>query len=159
LKYEKPHLPYDEQLKLLANRGLRYSDQRAAIQALRSIGYYRLSAYTYVLRAPGEATADGTRPPRADAFVEGARFEDAVALCLFDQGLRLCLLDALQQIEVAMRVQIGYQLGKTDPFGHLRRTSLDSETCAQPGRDCDSGLDARIAANLGIRDRDLCTSG
>ena len=74
------------------------------------------------------------RPTRADTFIEGARFEDAVALCLFDHHLRLCLLDALQQIEIAMRVQIGYQLGKADPFGHLYRESLDLDTCAQPGR-------------------------
>jgi abortive infection bacteriophage resistance protein len=82
------------------------------------------------------------RPTRADTFIEGARFEDAVALCLFDHHLRLCLLDALQQIEIAMRVQIGYQLGKADPFGHLHRESLDLDTCAQPGRDSASELDA-----------------
>jgi abortive infection bacteriophage resistance protein len=132
VKYSKPHLPYDQQLKLLMSRGLGCDDQRAAISALKSVGYYRLSAYTYVLRAPGLPTAGGSRPPRSDQFVDGARLEDALSLCRFDHHLRLCLLDALQQIEIGMRVQIGYQLGKTDPFGHLNRTSLDLVACAQP---------------------------
>ena len=132
MTYAKPHLPYDQQLQLLASRGLTYGDQRAAIRALKSIGYYRFSAYTYVLRKPGEPTVDGSRPPRSDTFVDGATFEDALALCRFDHDLRLCLLDGLQQIEVGMRFQIGYQLGKTHPFAHLAREHLDEEACSAP---------------------------
>ena len=130
-RYAKPHLPYDQQLQRLAGRGLTYSNQAAAIRALKRIGYYRFSAYTYVFRKPGQPTADGTRPPRLDDFVDGATFESALALCAFDHELRLCLLDALQQIEVGMRVQIGYQLGKTDTFGHLECSALDAAACAK----------------------------
>lgn len=130
-RYAKPHLPYDQQLQRLADRDLTYQDQAAAIRALKRIGYYRFSAYTYVFRKPGPPTADGSRPLRADEFVDGARFEDALALCTFDHDLRLCLLDALQHIEVGMRVQIGYQLGKTHTFGHLERSVLDQVACSK----------------------------
>lgn len=147
MEYSKPHLPYDQQLRLLAKRGLRYDDERKAIQALKSIGYYRLSAYTYVFRAAGSRRTDGAQPTRPETFVEGARFEDAVALCLFDHDLRLCLLDALQRIEVGMRVQIGYQLGKTDPFGHVDRKMLDPAACSQPGRGTRGGSRARPDAH------------
>lgn len=132
--YGKPHLPYDQQLKLLVGRGLIYGDQRAAIRILKTVGYYRLSAYTYALRKPGAPSPDGGRTPRLDDFVARATFEDATALCRADHDLRLVLMDALQQIEVGMRVQIGYQLGKTDTFGHLNRSSLDAGACSQPGR-------------------------
>lgn len=129
--YPKPHLPYDQQLQRLSDRGLSYRDQAAAIRALKRIGYYRLSAYTYVFRRSGATNADGTRGPRADEFVDGATFEAALALCTFDHELRLCLLDALQQIEVGMRVQIGYHLGKANTFGHLDRIALDGRACGE----------------------------
>lgn len=131
-RYAKPHLPYDQQLQRLAGRGLTYVDQAAAIRALKRIGYYRFSAYTYVFRKPGQPTEDGSRPSRDDEFIDGATFEAVLALCAFDHELRLCLLDALQQIEVGLRVQIGYQLGKASTFGHLDRSSLDQAACDQP---------------------------
>lgn len=128
-RYAKPHLPYDQQLQRLAGRGLTYVDQAVAIRTLKRIGYYRFSAYTYVFRKPGPPNPDGSRSPRADEFVEDATFEAVLALCTFDHELRLCLLNALQQIEVGMRGQIGYQLGKTHSFGHLNRSALDATAC------------------------------
>ena len=129
MEYIKPHLRYDEQLSLLAGRGLSYDDRAAAIRALKSIGYYRLSAYTYALRQPGPETQDGSRPIRSDEFVAGANFEDVLTLYRFDNHLRNCLLDGLQQIEVGMRVRIGHQLGKADKFGHLDPQFLDARRC------------------------------
>jgi abortive infection bacteriophage resistance protein len=133
VKYAKPHLNYNEQVALLRARGLVVSDAPGAVRALRRIGYYRLSAYTYVLRRPAPR-GDGARLTRLDAFVDGARFEHAVALCDFDDRLRAILLTGLQKLEVAMRVQIGYQLGKTDPHGHLDVAHLDPARCAEPSR-------------------------
>jgi abortive infection bacteriophage resistance protein len=130
--YSKPHLTYHRQLDLLASRGMTYRDRSSATQALRSIGYYRLSGYTYVFRQEGPANEDGTRGPRRDTFVPSSRLEDAIALHDFDRTLRLTLLEGLQQIEGGLRVKIGYQLGKTDPFGHLNPAALDPAACARP---------------------------
>ncbi len=46
-----------------------------------------------------------------DSFAEGATFEDAVALYQFDKQLRLLVMDAIEQIEVAARVDIAHHLG------------------------------------------------
>lgn len=134
MKYTKPHLNYNEQVELLRNRGLRIDDAPGAVRTLRRIGYYRLSAYTYVLRAPGPPVLQGEQPKRSDSFVDGATFDEAVALSDFDDRLRSVLLTGLQKIEVGLRVQIGYQLGKSDPHGHLLVEHLDGERCSAPSR-------------------------
>ena len=47
--YNKPHLSFQQQLKLLKARGLEVTDDDAALAYLNRIGYYRLSAYCYPL--------------------------------------------------------------------------------------------------------------
>ena len=132
MKYDKPHLAYDEQLRRVADRGMVYDDQAKAIRSLKFIGYYRLSAYTYPFRQFSEQDEHG-KPigPRPDAFQDGSRFEDAVALHEFDQKLRRCLSNGLEEVELGLRTQIAYHLGKADPFGHLDHTWLDEEACAR----------------------------
>lgn len=131
MKYVKPHLPYDQQLQRIVERGMPYADQKAAVRALQHIGYYRFSAYTYPFRQFNPTGADG-RPsrPRPDAFQEGSLFEHAVALHDFDQSLRRCLANGLEDVEIGLRTQIAYTLGKTDPFGHLDGRALDAKACA-----------------------------
>lgn len=131
MEYDKPHLPYDQQLSLLTSRGMTYADRTTASQALKRIGYYRLSAYTYVFREQGPELQNGERGPRSDQFVTGATLEDALALHNFDRDLRAVLLDGLHIIEVGLRVRIGYTLGKTDRFGHLTSAALDPTACAK----------------------------
>ncbi|WP_165350448.1 Abi family protein [Xylanimonas protaetiae] len=127
MDYTKPHKNYAEQVQLLTDRGLEVSDRAVAVRALKRLGYYRLSAYTYPLRRPSE---DGQG--RAPEFVDGARLDDALTLCDFDDRLRATLLSGLQKLEVAMRAQVGYQLGKTHPFGHLDPKHLDTARCQKP---------------------------
>jgi abortive infection bacteriophage resistance protein len=130
VEYAKPHLPYDKQLELITSRGMTYADRRVASQALKRIGYYRLSAYTYVFRKPGPPLPNGDHGPRSDNFVCGATLDDAIALHNFDRDLRAVLLEGLHIIEVGLRVRIGYTLGKTDRFGHLTSAALDPTACA-----------------------------
>jgi abortive infection bacteriophage resistance protein len=49
-----------------------------------------------------------------------ARFQDAVALYVFDKKLRLHVLDAIERIEVAVRVDIAYLMGKKDTFAYTK---------------------------------------
>jgi len=46
----KPFLTYQQQLDLLKSRGLVVHDDEKALSTLRSISYYRLSAYSLTLR-------------------------------------------------------------------------------------------------------------
>lgn len=109
----KQWLDLEDQVKLLKQRGMLIDDDQKAISYLERIGYYRLSGYSYPFR---EFSADSGR---LDTFVEGTRLSDVIDLFVFDKKLRLLALDALERIELAVRVDIAYLLGQRDPLCHL----------------------------------------
>lgn len=125
--YNKPYLTFEQQLALLQSRGLGVTDEAAALAYLRRIGYYRLSAYWYPLRQVVPSQAAGPAPiigQRADTFRPGSTFEQVLALYVFDKRLRLLALDAIERIEVALRVDVSYRLGQRDPFAHMNPDML-----------------------------------
>ena len=106
---------FEDQLEILRSRGLEISDNDAAVRYLDRIGYYGLSGYWYPFR---KLDADSKNSFRLNEFMEGSRFEDAVKLYVFDKKLRLLALDAIERIELAVRVDIAHLLGKKDIFAH-----------------------------------------
>jgi abortive infection bacteriophage resistance protein len=96
--YNKPHLPFDQQLTLLKNRGLGITDDALGIAYLGRIGYYRLSAYLYPMRTPlisQDQTTQKIKVTRQDQFMAGSTFDNALQMYVFDKKLRLLLLDAI----------------------------------------------------------------
>jgi abortive infection bacteriophage resistance protein len=67
-----------------------------------------------------DVAASGARghAARLDNFIPGSRFEDVVRLYVFDKKLRLLALDALERIEMAVRVDVAYRLGQRDARAH-----------------------------------------
>ena len=125
--YKKPHLSFDQQLDLLKARGLEVTDDTAALAYLTRIGYYRLSAYWYPLRRPLISQDPATlklKVTREDQFCLGIKFEHALSMYVFDKRLRLLLLDAIERIEVSMRVDISHTLGRRDTFAHMNAEML-----------------------------------
>jgi abortive infection bacteriophage resistance protein len=125
--YNKPHLPFDQQLTLLKNRGLGITDDALGIAYLRRIGYYRLSAYLYPMRTPlisQDQTTQKIKVTRQDQFMAGSTFDDALQMYVFDKKLRLLLLDAIERVEVTLRVDISYMLGSKDTFAHTNPCML-----------------------------------
>src|SRR5574344_342268 len=119
MKPLKPWLAFTEQLDVLQARGLEVENRAAALDYLNRLGYYRLSGYWYPLREiDRESSARLGRPVREDRFVPGSRFEDVVKLYVFDKKLRLLALDALERIEMAVRVDVAHLLGQRDPAAH-----------------------------------------
>lgn len=115
----KRWLSFTDQLELLQARGLYVDDRAAALDYLERLGYYRLSGYWYPLRRIDEAASQAQgKPVRLDEFVPGSRFEDVVRLYVFDKKLRLLALDALERIEMAVRVDVAHLLGERDPRAH-----------------------------------------
>lgn len=133
MQYAKPHLTYQEQLSLLKTRGLGCSDDDRALHVLRAVGYYRLSAYVYPLRALRDASEPQTSPfhYRSNQVCAGATFEQVESLWRFDRGLRILLLDAMETIEVGIRTRVAYVLGSHHPFGHVEREALNEVACAR----------------------------
>lgn len=130
--YNRPHLSFAEQLAKLKERGLTVADDAAAIEWLRNLGYYRLSAYWYPFRQRQVVQASPNQLANRvlDTFVPGSTFEAAVALYRFDKRLRLLLMDAIEQIEVAARVDIAHYLGVKHTFAQEEAGLLDGKFTA-----------------------------
>lgn len=106
---------YEEQIDLLASRGMSIHDRDWAVDHLRSINYYRLSGYWYpfrMLRGEGE--------PRSDRFLPGTDLREVVALHDFDARLRAAAFTALSHVELTIRARLGHELGRVDPLIHHR---------------------------------------
>jgi len=97
MKYSKPPLSIDEQIKLLESRGLIISDKTEAKRYLSNISYYRLSAYMYPFKDLATDKFDGK-----------ITFEEIIDLYFFDKELRLLIFDAIESIEVTFRTQLIY---------------------------------------------------
>ena len=89
---------YEEQVSILKERGLHIESEQKAIDVLKRINYYRLTAYGLTLK-----TSD-----KADQYKSGTSFEHILKLYEFDKELRLLLLDAIESIETAFRAHIAY---------------------------------------------------
>lgn len=116
---------YDQQVDLLAGRGMDVGDRVEAINVLRRINYYRLSGYWYPFRQ-----LSGTQ--RLDDFFPGTRLDDVVELYEFDARLRAATFSVLTPIELAIRALLGHELGRIDPCAHLDPASLGPRARSGP---------------------------
>lgn len=128
IPYTKPHLPIPDQIALLQSRGMAITDHAKAADHLQRHGYYRLSGYWFPARMlqpvmlPDGAIA--LRP--TDAFRAGTTLENIVNLCVFDKKLRMLLLDALERIEVSLRVEAALFLSAKSPIAHRETQHLSA---------------------------------
>lgn len=100
-KYNKPPTNVSQQLVNLKTRKLTINSDQQAENYLYSIGYYRLiCGYGSFFRQ-----YDGT-----DNFIAGTTFQQIINLYVFDQKLKLLILEAIERIEVAIRGMWGYHL-------------------------------------------------
>lgn len=125
--YTKPHLTFADQLRLLKSRGLIIDDEAEAEHLLSVIGYYRLSGYWYSYRR----RLDGA--DRDDQFVEGTNLRQVVRLYDTDRRLKLHVLDAVERIEIGIRVMIGFTLGRRGAYAHLEARNLDGRFTQSSG--------------------------
>lgn len=114
----KPWKSIHEQLEILRSRGLRIEDDDRAKRYLTRLGYYRLSGYWYPFRQFRNVDNGQTAELRCDDFMEGSGFGDLVKLYVFDKKLRLLAQDALERIEMALRVDVAHLLGESDALAH-----------------------------------------
>ena len=97
MRYNKQYSAPEELVTILRERGLVIEEEEVALQNIRSIGYYRLSAYLHPF----------LRVPKTEhVFKEGTSFEQAMRIYAFDRGLRLLIFDQIERIEIAVRSAI-----------------------------------------------------
>lgn len=123
--YGKPFKTITQQRQLLESRGMTVSDTAAAERWLSAVGYYRLSGYWYPYRVRRQIV--GAPAVIDDDFEPGTTFEQIVELYDFDRKLKLLVLDAIERVEVAMRVHVGHALGQHGAFAHTDPDILSPE--------------------------------
>lgn len=94
---------------LLKSRGLIINDESKAINYIKRIGYYRLSAYFYPFLI---------YPKKLHKFKLGASFDKTISVYRFDRQLRLLIFNHIEKIEVAVRSAIVNIMSREtgDPF-------------------------------------------
>jgi abortive infection bacteriophage resistance protein len=119
VEYSKPWLSVESQVDRLVEHGLDVGDRGHAARVLEAIGYYRLTGYLYPFRKSEEYDDDGRTHVRVlSDFRPGTRLAHAEEIIDFDRRLRMLVLDGLERIEVAVRMRIGYVLGRSASFAY-----------------------------------------
>jgi len=126
--YKKAYRSVPEQVELLRARGMLISDGDRASACLHRIGYYRLSGYAYPFRHNEIITnSDGTQSQKlSENFRPNTELSKVMELYVFDKRLRLLFLDAIERIEVGLRVEIALLLGQSGPFSYRDPTTFNA---------------------------------
>lgn len=117
---------FEEQLDMLEYRGLIITDRDKALKYLERIGYYRLSGYWYPFRKKSTWS-----DKKSDEFLELTTFEQVINLYIFDKKLRLLVIDAIERIEMAIRVDVAYILGMNNGLAYLETKELHGKFSKQ----------------------------
>ena len=96
----KPAYTISDQIALLKQRGMTFSDETQAHDLLKNISYYRLKGYWW----------DMLDETTLNTFHPGTRFEDIMERYDFDRLLRQILFGGIEQIEIAVRTKMIYHL-------------------------------------------------
>lgn len=113
MEYTKPPLTFEAQADLLLSRGLN-ADSDLLILRLRTVNYYRLSAYLYPFRNKGN-----------DIFRDNTSLDLVWKYYTFDRQLRLIVMDAIERVEIAVRTQLIYHFSHHHgPFGYADKKNL-----------------------------------
>jgi abortive infection bacteriophage resistance protein len=96
------------------------SDTPKAEICLHRIGYYRLSGYAYPFRHREiRKNLDGDQVDHLqESFRPQTDFSTIMELYVFDKRLRLLFLDAIERIEVSLRVEVALILGTYGAFSY-----------------------------------------
>lgn len=120
MEYIKPWLPLGQQVDRLASHGVEVGDRDRAVTLLRSVGYYRLTGYLYPFRESEQYVDDEghTRTRVLSDYRSDTTLDHVKSVIDFDRHLRMLVMDGVERIEVAVRMQLGYVLGRASAFAH-----------------------------------------
>jgi abortive infection bacteriophage resistance protein len=97
MEYNKSPKTIEEQIELLKERGLIIEDEEELKRYLKNISYYHFSIYFKHFQ-------------KDNIFIKGITFENVLNIYVFDQKLRLLLLDVLERIEKSLKCRIAYEM-------------------------------------------------
>lgn len=115
----KPFRTYQEQLELLKERKLKVEDDVVALEILRKINYYRLSAYSLTMRTQDPKTGK-------DIFYPGSTFGQLYDLYQFDDKFRQVILNYTLIIETNLKAYVAYYHSRQyGPGGYMLHENFE----------------------------------
>ncbi|MEA3010960.1 MAG: hypothetical protein QOJ91_2652 [Sphingomonadales bacterium] len=115
--YTKPFLTVPQQVALLKARGLDVGEDGEAEALLTQFGYYRLSGYWHPLRQC-EWDAESACILYKEEFRPGSTLLQVTGLAEFDRRLRSLFLEAIERIEIGIRVRVATLFGSRGALSH-----------------------------------------
>lgn len=107
----KEPITFEAQLQKLKERGCIVEDEQKAIEVLKNINYYRLTAY-FLSFKKDEKT-----------YFEGTTFENVYHIYEFDRKLRNLIFSALEEVEILLRTRLSYYFShKYGALGYLDKS-------------------------------------
>lgn len=113
------HKTFEEQIDLLESRSMRFSSKKSkekAAYSLSIISYYRIKEFAkpFAIMKKGDDN-------KKSIDYQNTKFEIVISRYYQDKNLRLHLLHAIEDIEVALKTRVAYILGKNelDSYGYL----------------------------------------
>ena len=100
---QKDWLSFDEQLELLARRGMRIEDECTAVQILSRVSYYRFSGYFRYWQKDPEYGDNN--------FIPGTSFSRTYQLYVVERALTTACQDLLAACEIVLRTRFAYYYG------------------------------------------------
>lgn len=111
----KPFKTYNQQLKILRNRGLIISNGSKAIRILERENYYTvINGYKFFFL---ERDFNG-QPVSPERYKSGTTFEEIYTLFLFDRTLRNCILEYLLIFESSIKTKLSYRFSERFKGAH-----------------------------------------
>lgn len=107
IAFKKPPLELAEFMPLLRKRGLIIDDESELQHDLKYIGYYRLTGYMF----PFQISFGGANTHN---FIKDTNYKTIKDHYVFDRKLRLHSMDAIERIEIALRVAIISRMANLD---------------------------------------------
>lgn len=105
MKKEKPFKTIDEQIEILKERNLLFSNEPAARKTLTLFGYYEIiNGYKYSFLVDPKDDTLGFKP--------NTTFEHIVALFELDRKLRIHVLDAMERFEQSFKQSLAYVIAQ-----------------------------------------------
>ena len=119
--FQKPSLSITALVRRLKNRGMDIADEDEAAYFLKCVSYYRVRAYWRPFEIDDNRSG-------YHAFQDGLEFSRIRNLYIFDQKLRILLLEGIERIEVATRaLWTNLMAEKYGPHGYLNRENYSNK--------------------------------
>jgi abortive infection bacteriophage resistance protein len=129
--YPKPFKNIPDLLALLQQRGMLIQDVATAARCMDRVGYYRLSGYWYPMRK--SHVNHNQKIVVEEDFRQNTTFSQVADLYVFDKKLRLLMLDAIERVEVGLKIKVAEILGQQSPLAHLESSQLHGNFSRKDG--------------------------